>query len=405
METTRTDRAAAGRRLRDAEDGMALIHVGIAIVVLMALSSFVLDYGVLWLSRVHAQNSADAGALAGATARAFDETTDPPAADGAAYNSALSAAQSNSVFGAVPAVTVAWTCPGFVIGTGCVRVDVSNTTLPTFFAQIFGVGSQAIQATATAQARPANASDCMRPLAVEDRWAEAQTPPWDLSDTFDRYHMNGNRKGQLIANPDSYTAPTTDDPGTGFTVADNYGQQVTLKSGSNFSGGWFQPVDIPRADGASDTGGARYRDNLASCSGIAVSIGDYLALETGNMVGPTTQGISALIAQDPDATWDINTQSIDNTCAPACAPFSPRIIALPLFNPDEFQFDTSNTTWPNCPGGGSCVHVTNIIGFFVDHMDGNNVVGYLIRYPGVLTSKPGGVGGPSSFVQVISLVR
>jgi Flp pilus assembly protein TadG len=405
MNMMRSDRAAVGRRLLESEDGMALIHVGIALLVLMALSSFVLDYGVIWLSRAQAQASADAGALSGATARAFDETTDPPAADGAAYTSALTSAQTNLVFGAAPTVAVSWACPGFVTGTGCVRVDVSNTSLPTFFANIFGVTSQAIKATATAQARPANASDCMRPLAVMDRWTEAQTPPWDLTDSFDRYYTNGKNKGTLLPSPDSYTAPTKTDPGTGFTVTDNYGQQVTLKSGGSFSGGWFQPVDVPR-NGSSDTGANLYRDNLASCSGSAVSIGDYLATETGNMVGPTKQGISALISQDPNAQWNSGTNTIDNSCAPACAPFSPRIIALPLFDPDEFQYDTTNNTWPNCPAGGSCVHVTNIIGFFVSQIDAsNNVVGYLIRYPGVLTTSPGGVGGPSSFAQVITLVR
>jgi Flp pilus assembly protein TadG len=405
MNMMRSDRATAGRRVLESEDGMALIHVGIALLVLMALSSFVLDYGVMWLSRAQAQTSADAGALAGATARAFDETADPPSADGAAYTSAFSSAQANLVFGSAPTVVVAWDCPGFVTGTGCVHVDVSNTALPTFFANIFGVTSQSIQATATAQARPANASDCMRPLAVMDRWAEAQTPPWDQSDTFDRYNMNGNNKGHLIANPDSYTAPTKTDPGTGLTVGDNYGQQFTLKSAGSFSGGWFQPVDVPR-NGSSDTGANLYRDNLASCNGSAVSIGDYLPTETGNMVGPTNQGIGALIALDPNATWNDKTDTIDKTCAPTCAPFSPRIIALPLFDPDEFQRDTANNNWPNCPGGGSCIHVTNIIGFFVDHIDpSNNVVGYLIRYPGVLTTKPGGVGGPSSFAQVITLVR
>jgi Flp pilus assembly protein TadG len=61
-------RASAGRRLLESEDGMALIHVAIALLVLMALSSFVLDYGVIWLSRGQAQAAADAGALAGATA-------------------------------------------------------------------------------------------------------------------------------------------------------------------------------------------------------------------------------------------------------------------------------------------------------------------------------------------------
>ena len=32
--------------------------------------------------------------------------------------------------------------------------------------------------------------------------------------------------------------------------------------------------------------------------------GDLLLMEPGNMVGPTTQGIEDLIAQDPDAYWD-----------------------------------------------------------------------------------------------------
>src|SRR5262249_56143499 len=102
MNMMRSDRTAVGRRLLESEDGMALIHVGIAMLVLMALSSFVLDYGVMWLSRGQAQASADAGALAGATARAFDETTDPPSADGAAYTSALSSAQPNLAFAATP---------------------------------------------------------------------------------------------------------------------------------------------------------------------------------------------------------------------------------------------------------------------------------------------------------------
>src|SRR5215475_16007262 len=105
MTMMRNHRAAAGRRLLESEDGMALIHVGIAMLVLMALSSFVLDYGVTWLSRGQAQASADAGALAGATARAFDETTDPPSADGAVYTSALSSAQANQIFGATPSVS------------------------------------------------------------------------------------------------------------------------------------------------------------------------------------------------------------------------------------------------------------------------------------------------------------
>src|SRR5712691_10731117 len=86
------------RRLRS-EDGVSLIHVGMVLLVLMGFSTFVLDYGVLWLARGQAQNAADAGALAGAIARGFDETANPPSANGAAYQSAYNTATSYSVFG------------------------------------------------------------------------------------------------------------------------------------------------------------------------------------------------------------------------------------------------------------------------------------------------------------------
>jgi Flp pilus assembly protein TadG len=74
--------------------------------VFMGMSMFVVDYGVMWLARVQAQNAADAGALAGATARAFDELTDPPAANGAAYQSAMAAATRHTVFGDIASATV-----------------------------------------------------------------------------------------------------------------------------------------------------------------------------------------------------------------------------------------------------------------------------------------------------------
>src|SRR4051794_18325597 len=100
--------------------GAILIQVAISILALTALTSFVVDYGVMWLARRQAQNAADAGALAGAIARAFDETANPPAANGATYQSAVKAAQANAVFGTTPTVTVSWPCPAFVSGGGCV---------------------------------------------------------------------------------------------------------------------------------------------------------------------------------------------------------------------------------------------------------------------------------------------
>jgi hypothetical protein len=44
---------------------------------------------------------------------------------------------------------------------------------------------------------------CLRPLAIPDKWQEAQALPWDLGATFDRY----DAQGQLLANPDVYRSP------------------------------------------------------------------------------------------------------------------------------------------------------------------------------------------------------
>src|SRR5206468_4796273 len=60
------------------ERGAILIQVAISIMALTAFSAFVVDYGVLWVARGQAQNAADAGALAGAIALAYDDTTYPP---------------------------------------------------------------------------------------------------------------------------------------------------------------------------------------------------------------------------------------------------------------------------------------------------------------------------------------
>src|SRR6202007_1651935 len=73
-------------------------------------------------------------------------------------------------------------------GPGCVRVDVmrgakdSNgtqhtNTLPTFFATLVGIGSQAVNATATAQVTSGNAVQCIKPWIVADKWRDGDEAP------------------------------------------------------------------------------------------------------------------------------------------------------------------------------------------------------------------------------------
>ncbi len=77
------------------ERGAILIQVAISIMALTAFTAFVVDYGVLWVARGQAQNAADAGALAGAIALAFDDVDYPPTTT-KPFNSAKLTAQCAS---------------------------------------------------------------------------------------------------------------------------------------------------------------------------------------------------------------------------------------------------------------------------------------------------------------------
>ncbi len=212
-----------------------------------------------------------------------------------------------------------------------------------------------------------------------------------------------------------YTAPSATDPGTGFTPFDSngnptseYGLQLTLKVGSaqnSLSSGWFQALDLPNADGSPSSGGADYRTNIGSCNARTFQIGDSVPTETGNMVGPTRQGVGDLVAKDPGASWNTSTKTVQGSCAPGiCADGqyharSPRIVAVPLFDMDAF--------FTGSPTGKSTVTITNIMGFFVEGMGGSgnkDVIGRLCAIPGV-TKGGGSVAASASFLRTVLLVR
>ncbi len=88
---------ARERTLRS-EHGAVFVQVGISLFVLMAFNVFVLDYGVMWIARRQAQNAADAGALAGAIARGYDDFDDPPASTGVAHERAEQVAAANLIW-------------------------------------------------------------------------------------------------------------------------------------------------------------------------------------------------------------------------------------------------------------------------------------------------------------------
>lgn len=403
--------------------GAVLIQTAIAMIALMGFSAFAVDYGVLWSARRQAQNAADAGAMAGAISMGFVDMDD----QALARQSALDAAALNLIWGDPPDVTPADVtfppCPPGSPGEdsdACIRVDVfrnqrpGGNPLPTIFGRLVGVTEQGVRATATAEVLFGDSTDCVKPWAMPDKWIELrddQAPiGWSPDDEFERYAQNGGNAGALLDPADFYQPPgpgaMNGGNGTGFTRdsvglgGSDYGERIVLKVGNphdQISPGWFQPVVLTPGE----VGGNNYRDNIAACNATVIGPGTVLQVEPGNMIGPTRQGMADLIAQDLGARWNPALNGgqggIQGGCMTAgtCTK-SPRLVAIPVYNPDVYNAGT--------PTGRSDITVIKVLGFFLDEMQGNDVIGYLMAYPSLPHSGTSATPG-ASFVVSFALVR
>ena len=402
------------RNIRD-QRGAALIHVGIAIFVLVGMSAFVLDFGVMWLSRRQAQNAADAGALAGAIARAWDETAETPAADGLAYRSALSAATLNEVFNEAGGVLVTWECPDYVpMNAKCVRVDVhrdgegmaqglanNSNPLPVYFASLFGLSSQKVRATATAWVGYGNGTDCLKPFAIPDFY-EAPGP-----ETYSAPGYTLLDKGTPIV---LFGGPIS---GGGGGRGGGGGEGGTQGEPNWESPGWYRITDVigDGAGGANETARA-----IRTCDAERRGVDDTLT--QGGVEASFKDDIAALFALDPDAEFVdgevVNSCAEDRSCdkwvwdgqgggpqaytrvADPSRSYSPRIMALPVFDPLKFQ-----TTGE--------IEIVNVFGFFLIEPLPNppefEIHGILVEMPGLLISGGGAVPEDAAFLKVVQLIR
>src|SRR5438552_7765462 len=200
------------RRLHRDERGISLIFVSAGLAGFLAATTLAIDVGMMMMARSQAQNSADAGALAGATSLVFNSFTDR-SSTGPAVVSAVSTARANLIVEQLPSVlTSDVTFPNDPSGNPTrVAVSVYRTTargnaIPTFLGGMFGVPTADVGASATGEASPANAETCVKPFMIPDKWSENSDSkgnpdgPWTVDSTFDIVNSNG----KPLANPDVY---------------------------------------------------------------------------------------------------------------------------------------------------------------------------------------------------------
>jgi Flp pilus assembly protein TadG len=362
------------RNLRRDERGMSFVFVGLGFMAFVAASTLAIDVGMFMAGRSQAQNAADAGALAGATALAFDNFDDR-STGGPAVQSAVNTALANTVIGAAPsAIPADVTFPTGPTGNNRVRINVYRTSartnaVPTLIGPLFGVPTVNIDATATAEASPANAMTCVKPFAIPDKWIENKNPPWTTGSSFDRY----DNKGKLLPNADVYI-PAGQPGYAGYNPTRDKGTLLTLRAGTgnNIEPSMYYSWAMP-----SNTGGSDYELNISGCNSTVVHWGDPMTQEPGNMVGPTNDGIDELIAKDPNAYWDTSKNEVHTSMNP-----SPRVFPIPLYDPDYYQDGKVN-------GRNATLKVANWIGFFVVARNGNEVTGRITPILGIIDNNAG----------------
>jgi Flp pilus assembly protein TadG len=360
-------------RLRD-ERGMTLVMVATGMIAFLSATMLAVDVGMLMVARTESQTAADAGAMAGAVALAYDDFENRTATGPAVRNAiAAATAADNSVMNAAASVlTEDVTFPT----TNQVRVRVQRSgvrgnPVSTFIAPMFGIRTVDVGAEATAETSPANAMTCVKPFTVPDKWIERQTPPWDPDDTFDIV----DKKGKPLADPDIYI-PIGQTGYTGYNAVADKGTLITLKAanGNNIAPSFYFPYSMGDITGASE-----YEWNIGNCNTNIMGYNKLITAEPGNMTGPTSSGLEALVDRDPSAYWDTFNNKVVSTMHP-----SPRVVSIPLFDPVYYDTGKQN-------GRNADLKVVNYMGFFIEEMQGNNVVGRITPVGGILT----GNGGPA----------
>ena len=365
MADDRHHRRRSGLR---SDRGVSLIHVAISIFVLMGFSVFVLDHGVMLVARGQAQNVADAAAISGVTTRVKDEPgAANPVANGITEKVITYSVDQGTIFGGTSANigrTWGWNCPlGMPADAWCVQVNVfrdgsnGSTNLPVYFAPLFGVTAQSTRATATAVAKSANGTRCLKPFLIPDKWIE-----------------NGGNSGFNPDPPDSDVyRPWTDPNPTGYSTADFGVTTVVLKPGRPANA--ISPSDFFEINEFGATGGKTYETSIINCE-IAKKIGDTVELFPGSTVGPTNQGIDALLAA--------NGGMAD--------------VIIGMFDPAIFEAQRRQS-------GRFILQIVNLVTVRITNRRGNQIDGLIVGGIGEDMGPGPTPSGASSLIKVVQLVR
>jgi len=387
------------------ESGVTMIVVALSMVMIFAFAVLTIDLGFIQLARIQLQNAADAAALAGALALAASSGDQTVATLEAIKFAGLNVAvQDKDLPVIIGESDVTFPEPTKVkVTTHCTEAT-GDPVILNFLKVINPLKENKgnMTAKATAAVLTICGPKCLRPFCPPDRWEDTDGDGlWDPADEYTDVNNNGlwdpgepltiDNDGDGVWDPAEFYDPYL----TGYRAPDDIGVQVTLhllNSNKDFEAEWYYVVRFPPINSGEswNPGGDVYRDLIIgeTCEPFSIGIGDLLALEPGGMVGPTNQGLDALIAKDPTAEWDPVTKTIINSAFPV----SPRIVLCAAFDP----------TLGVDPGPPKHVTVAKVMAFFVEGHVGADIVGRFIKAAAQGDPDP---DCPGSFLYTVSLVE
>ena len=292
------------------------------LVVVLLFAGFAIDVGNWWLTKSQLQASVDAAALAGASKLP------------SGWAAAQSAAQSYYTRNGQAGDSVSYRSSTDLAAGDSITVTATRTD-QNFFTGLIGLGSTNVTATARATIE-----------SVQTVTNGDGIMPWGVMQS-------------------KYT----------------YGQTVSLFGGLDQTGN-FGAIDLPVESSCSvPPGGSSYRSNVSGANTICpVSVGDQLPTETGQMTGPTGQGLNARIGSNAD-TFSAVIQTVDGV--PEVVKPSPRLVLIPvILNTD------GSTNWPN---GKKDIKVVGFAYFFISSYTSKTVTGQFVQY--LQTGTAGDTGG------------
>ena len=310
------------------EKGNILVLATVALFSILGFASIAVDVGCLLTAKNQLQSAVDASALSGASGLMVDQAeavqrTILVGSRNACLNQPVTLNSSNVDFP----------------NTNQIRVQAAQT-VTLFFAKIVGIQSANVSAVAVAEIGNITSTNGLRPWCVPD--------------------MNWTHGTAVVLKAGSKDAPVTNPS-------------------------FYYPIDFPAVNrGNPESGASVYEDNIVNGTQCTVSVGDEIQVEPGNMVGPTKQGVDALVAMDASAYWD--GTRVAGSAYPGTS--SPRVVTIPLYDPN-YPPDSGRNT----------VYVTQLASFFVTGIHGGDVIGIFME-----KITHGQFGGGASMLKGVRLV-